>query len=543
MREASLRIVLLVSVAALAASLAVAPVAAERGAPVRAGDAVARRIARPPSYRTIVPASVERASAALRMNESPSVPVTAHVGRKAPTSVAGFNGVGDLSAVTPADPAGAVGGSYVLAAVNVDWAIYSKAGGPAVAGPFSLKSLFPGVHVAVTDPKVVYDQYSDTFVLAFLGFKTSEKRSFIFTLAMPASSPLNSATWCTHKIRGDQRPNDGRQLADYPAVGFDQNRLYVSTDQFDFGNHFKYRGAQVLAFAKAPLYTCSGPLSYWKFLGKRTTFPDGRQALAIQPAVTVGSTSTPEYMMAYEWGCSSVTCSGSKIGLWSVDDSGASPVLAKASISVGKSVIAPPGTQEGHGISNPDYWWDTGDLRFINCFYDSNADQMYAAHAVSYDVNPGDGYIESAIRWYEVDPASPLSSSTSPRQGVVGTSLTDAGWPVVATDGSGNLFVAYSRASGNGGTAEYLSAYAATIPPAATTPDGITLLDAGQAPYNYVLPPQGNGLGIERWGDFNAISRDPTDPSKMWMWNQVAKSIGPGDTYIWQQVIDEVAHT
>ena len=93
-----------------------------------------------------------------------------------------------------------------------------------------------------------------------------------------------------------------------------------------------------------------------------------------------------------------------------------------------------------------------------------------------------------------------LESSAIVRRGVIGGPDVEIGWPVVATDVLGNLFVTYNRASFT--FDEFLSAWIASIPPGSTEPSE-QMLVAGDDLYN-ARP------GPERWGDFNAIGRDPT---------------------------------
>ena len=100
--------------------------------------------------------------------------------------------------------------------------------------------------------------------------------------------------------------------------------------------------------------------------------------------------------------------------------------------------------------NDPDFWWDAGDHRFINAFYDADRNQMFTAHTVFRNLQPDSltgGYPEAAIRWYEIDPAAILKNSVVARKGVVGAPEVDVGWPTVATDSTGTLFVTYSRAS------------------------------------------------------------------------------------------------
>jgi hypothetical protein len=95
----------------------------------------------------------------------------------------------------------------------------------------------------------------------------------------------------------------------------------------------------------------------------------------------------------------------------------------------------------------------------------------------------------------------------------------------VATNGSGTLFVTYNRASAPHD--EFLSAWVATIPQGSTS-DTQFLIRAGSARYN-------KSSGIERWGDFTAINRDPVDPNNVATFNQYAFS-----ATTWQQFIGVV---
>jgi hypothetical protein len=189
--------------------------------------------------------------------------------------------------------------------------------------------------------------------------------------------------------------------------------------------------------------------------------------------------------------------------------------------------VPPAGTQAGGELDDEDTFWDAGDERLINAFYDADRRELFAAHATLKDFDAGDGYPETAVRWYEVVPAGRLERSDLARKGTIGAPLADLGWPSVATDGSGNLFVTYSRASQPLG--EFLSAWVAEVPADGTAATQL-LLKAGLARYDLVN-------GAERWGDYTAIARDPVDPGLMATFNQYAF-----DAVTWQQVVATVRH-
>jgi hypothetical protein len=205
-------------------------------------------------------------------------------------------------------------------------------------------------------------------------------------------------------------------------------------------------------------------------------------------------------------------------------------VLKKGIVPIGRTGEPPLGTQGGGTVDGFDTLWDAGDFRFVNAFYDADSNQLFTAHAVFKDLKPDTltgAYPEAAVRWYEFAPAGRLKNSVLVRKGTVGAPEVDSGWPSVATDGSGNLFVTYNRASAV--TGEFLSAWVAEIPPGSTTATQL-LLTAGTATYDAVP-------GVERWGDYTAITRDPVDPSVVSSFNQFASG-----AVTWQQVVHLVHH-
>ena len=448
---------------------------------------------------------------------------------KPPVSSLHFDAIPRIGPNWPADPSGAIGDAVIVTAVNTSIAVYDRAG-LALLAPTPLEPLGtfpPGTDVF--DPKVVYDPYAKEFVLAFLAIHDALEQSWIVLSAMPGATASDPATWCVHQIGADQVNRDGKQWADYPGLGFDRDRVTVTSNQFDFAGPQAFAYAQVLSFDKSGLYNCARQLKFRAFGGAATSNPGGTRAFTLQPATSAGTAPADQYLMSYR----RARGGGSALVLWRLRQTTGDLRLTRVAIPVGKVTVSPYGTQAGGGLNNSNTWWDPGDLRLVNAFYDPDLRRVYAAHVIFRNLRPDPvtgGYEEAAIRWYEVAPGSSLRTSAVTRRGVVGTPETDAGWPVVATDGVGTLFITYSRASVV--TGEYLSAYVAQIPVGSTIAE-IALLAAGDARMEAVR-------GVERWGDFNAISRDPLDPAVMAVVNQYAKSDGSGPTEDWQETVDLV---
>lgn len=462
----------------------------------------------------------------------------------------GFLGLSGTGEIAPSDTTGAGGATAVVGAVNISYAVWPRStltDPPAVVPPLAtgtLESLFPGLPsgAIVFDPKVIYDSYTGHFVMVFLAghgrpFTPGVQSSQLLVVSIPDATAGDQSTWCLRQLNSDQIRGDGKQYGDYPGLGFDRDHIYVTTNQFEFADAEEFRYAQILAIGKTRLYTCGGKLKLQTFGGSDTREPSGAPAFTIQPAVTESEAGfgQTEYLASFEEGSCGFLC-GKRLTIWRIKKKGNRLDLASDQVSVPAGRMAPLGTQrDGSLTCNPvEQCWDAGDLRLVTAFYDADRDRLYTAHTVRSDIVPGDGYLEAAVRWYEIDP-SPVKRSTVTRLGTVGESGRDSGWPSLATDAAGNLFVNYNRA-GAPVPGEYLSAALATIPPGSVAPSANQILVAGEALY---VDDTGRP---QRWGDYTAINRDPLDPMDIWAINEYARTDGiPPTTNLWQQVVNKVS--
>jgi hypothetical protein len=280
---------------------------------------------------------------------------------------------------------------------------------------------------------------------------------------------------------------------------------------------------------KVGLYDCSQPVPVpTVFGGTQTRDANGIQSFTLRPAETVGTSPGAQLLLSFE----PINGKFDYLVIWRIKPTASGFSLTKACCGLtGKVSNPPPGTQGGGGVSNGDLFWDAGDTRLINAFYDADRNELFAAHTVFKNFKPDTltgGYPEAAVRWYEVNPAAKLKNSVLARKGTVGAAEVDVGWPSVASDSTGTLFVTYSRASDPHG--EFISAWVATIPPGSTAATQL-LVHAGSATYDAVN-------GLERWGDYTAVNRDPLNGQNLAIFNQYAASSDQ-----WQQFISVVTDT
>jgi hypothetical protein len=458
----------------------------------------------------------------------------------------GFEALEGEGDIHPSDTVGAAGPDRVVTAVNSHFAVYEKDGTNTVPRTSLADLVNIPTGAFVFDPKVVYDHYHQRFLLVFLGAQGEGfpggglNRSWILVVAMPEATADDPSTYCARKLNGDQVPRRGKYWADYPGLGFDRRHVYVTSNQFTFGDD-RFGYAQILGLRKGRLYNCERNVHLRVFSHGATRDPEGTRAFTIQPAVTQSPTGDDpnQYLVSFQdtLACGPVPC-GRRVTLWMIRFIRGDLRLDKRSVRTGLVSLAPLGTQrDGSPFCTPiAHCWDTGDLRLINAFYDTDLNRLYTGHAIAFDFDDGPApqYIESAVRWYELVPR-PWRNADFDRRGTLGETYRDAGWPTLATDGNGGLWATYSQAgTGSGGPGpdlgEYLSAYGAFVDLGMNDFQSI-LLSEGEARYQHR-----NNL-FQRWGDYTGISRDPDDPLTVWMVNQYAEDDGSPPTNIWQQVV------
>lgn len=140
----------------------------------------------------------------------------------------------------PPDSHGAPGPSDVVVVNNVSLASYDKTTG-AVSG-LALQSFktFFGSTTFTFDPKVVYDHFSDRFVIVTLeredvaAFGDPADASRILLAASPVGTP--AGTWIALSIDAKTTIGADTTWCDYPGLAVDEEAIYVTCNHFKFGS-------------------------------------------------------------------------------------------------------------------------------------------------------------------------------------------------------------------------------------------------------------------------------------------------------------------
>jgi hypothetical protein len=212
--------------------------------------------------------------------------------------ISNFNALSDLDQananggtgfeVTPPDQGLCVGyltsqfgnQKIVLEVINSAAQVFKTDGTPLTA-PFSMASAFLDPN-AFSDPRCFYDPQMQTFFLTVISFNAAGD-------TVDDVSVLNNKGQTTYQF--DTAAGDNC-FGDQPHTGYDNNAVYVATDQFCGPNQDEYEGALLVAISKPQLVAqdlsvhalAFGPLAL-----------DNNPILTLQPAV--GDGTNTEYLL------------------------------------------------------------------------------------------------------------------------------------------------------------------------------------------------------------------------------------------------------
>lgn len=178
-------------------------------------------------------------------------PVIQHrMGTLAPQKAvnASWDGVGNISGVTPPDTDGDVGPNHYFQMVNLSFAIYSK-DGQLLVGPTANSSLwnnFPGPWAGTNDgdPIIMYDEWADRWVATQFALPNYPAGPFFELLAISTTNDP-TGTWYRYAFQFTDMP-------DYPKLGIWHNAYTMCINKFT-PNNTNYNGVGAVAFERSKM--------------------------------------------------------------------------------------------------------------------------------------------------------------------------------------------------------------------------------------------------------------------------------------------------
>ncbi len=424
---------------------------------------------------------------------------------------------GSCGAGWPPDTNGDVGPNHFMQAVNTSIGIFNKTGTQLAA--FTFDSFWSGASTGTPcdtsnqgDPVVLYDPLADRFIFMDFAWTNLQSGPYYFCFAVSSTSDPMNVGYARYAIRADDVAHPW--LPDYPKMGLWSDGIYVTANMFDCINSncsvYTYQEVRVFALnlskMEAGLSLTSNDIqivdlntsAYFSLLPSNlrgVSPPAGREnILASQQDAT-------------DCGISSCTIFAFK---FHVDYSNPlnSTFTGPTNITVSKYSDAPQDVPEPSPGNNLDTL--TGQLMMQNQYRNiGGTESLWLSHTV----NAGGGV--AGIGWYQLDATGGSIQTTPVQQGTFSPDSNHRFMPSLAVDKNGNMAVGYSVSSSVITPTIRFTGRLVSDPPNSLTQGEMTLI---------------NGTGVQtfttRWGDYSAMSVDPSDDCTFWYTNEYYSTTG-----------------
>jgi hypothetical protein len=431
----------------------------------------------------------------------------------------------------PPDTNGDVGPNHYIQAVNQAFGIFSKTGTRLAAFTddqlWSAAGASPCNGNSQGDPIVLYDALADRWILTQFAFAVvggQPASPFYQCIAVSKSGDPVAGGWYFYPLRMDSgsagHPPVGT-LNDYSKFGIWNDCLYMSANEFKFPAG-TFAGTLYASFSRTNMYA-GAPLT-WSlgFIGN-TTGPftmlpsnaSGKAGSAIPPGTAnyFVSESTTDFAFEVRKFVAGPNCgSGGFLTL---------PVIVdQAAYNFNLPNAPQPNTSNTLDT--------TGDRLMQKAQYRKvgSKESLWVVHTTQ---TPSG---KLAPQWAQIDVTGGVIDDTPVQQQIYAPDNVLHRWMgSLAVDGQGNMALGYSTSgasSPNFPSIAYAGRLAAD--PQNQLPQAEVKLVAGNGSQTNNC----GGAPCDRWGDYSAMSVDPTDDCTFWYTNQYYSSQANGTSGNWQ---------
>ena len=421
------------------------------------------------------------------------------------------NAVNTGSYFIPPDSHMAAGPNHLMVVVNTTLRIHGKTG--TLITDTGLASFFSSLSPvnATFDPKVLYDQYEDRWVVITLeqvdtGVDGTSSSRFLIAVSA-TSDPTGTWRFASFDSKLDI---GGSTWGDYPGFAVDEEALYITLNMFRFSF-----GGNV--FVATRLWLVDKGVVGGLYSGGTAVF----SVVDPYPGVGFDTTTQPAHTygaMPVGVGTMLVSYSGLSDGtdeyvqVVRVDDPLGSPSLTWSTPLWGNvddtSLGVPNMPQSGTGITV-----ESNDRRALDAVWRDDFLWMVAT-VVGFGPDAG----EATAIWVKIDTSTLGSLTVADSETVGGEDIatdTHTSFPSIAVNGSETAVIGFSAGAGT----IFPGAYFATITPTGGTGSS-EVLRAGTDFYNRTFG------GTNRWGDYSGVTLDPSDNHCFWIFNGYAGTRG-----------------
>jgi hypothetical protein len=425
---------------------------------------------------------------------TPDHTVQNYNGSRQPDSVLlSFDGVGSICNCLPPDTDGDVGLSHYFQTVNLSYAIYDKSGNK-LLGPFTNSSIWNGMphNSNDGDAVVLYDEVNDRWVMSQFSLPNYPSGPYYEMIAV---SQTNDPTGSWYRYEFSYT-----NMGDYPKLGIWMDGIYMTQNMF--ANASNYVGTGYCAFEKDAMYSGASSAQMVMF-----TLPSG-DPWCVLPSDCDGAyppAGTPcffgyqhsnhirIYGFHVDWTTPANSTYTELVEL---------PVTSYTAWSSGSMIIPQPGTTVKLDPLSDRGLMHRLSFRKFNDHWSMISNSTINVSGVA------------AIRWYELrnDMTNP-ANWTIYQQGTYNPDNSFRWSGSMAMDSLGNIALGYSLSSSTIYPSVVYTGRLASDPLNTMTITE-TPIKVGGGSQTYVYS------GRARWGDYTAMSADPSQPSKFWYTNE-----------------------
>ena len=394
-----------------------------------------------------------------------------------------FNGPAE-SGFNPPDTHGAVGPLHYIAVTNSRIHRYNKSG--TLLSNVTLNAFFGYTTKSIFDPRVVYDRAGGRWIIIAEAFEESATVQRFF-VAVSKTSDAMGAYWI---YRFDINVLNNGDFFDYPQLGVDKNDIIITANIFGPAPARSYREGRVYRFPKLTMYA-----------GGTATFHYYRAAFlnfgTIAPPIVLDTSASAFLVSAAAGG-------GSTLRLYRLTDASPSPTLTFVGTVPVAAFSIPPDALQLSSCSTQRL--DT-DVRFQNASTQIGT-SLFNAHT------SGSGGFPIP-RYYEIN----TTTRTLVRTATFFKSATSHDFNVsIAANAAKDMVVTWTA------TEPGLSQHAQVRFAGRRATDASTL-GAGALLFQSPTCHKEGVSSVLRWGDYSAVTVDPTNSLLFWIINEKMNSL------------------
>jgi hypothetical protein len=433
----------------------------------------------------------------------------------------------------PPDPIGAAGPNHVVSVVNTSIEWHTKA--DVQQNSQSLASFFSSLSplTQTFDPKVIYDQYANRFLVVTLEYSDITQgdpsdTSRIFVAVSATSDPNGS--WYFHAedskltFLNPSTSNVEDHWADYPGFAVDDQAVFICNNMFTFGTTRTNGGSRLWIIDKG--------------IGSNGFYDGGTAAVSMYDAYAATPGSLPSTTQpAHMYGTPPGNTGTFLVSYNGITQGGAGGQEAVQIIRVDNPLPTPSFSQQfvfvgdiedvGGSFGFPDLpdapqsgtaqTVEVNDRRTLNAVWRNN--QLWISTTINPNSGPDVG--QTTAHWWKLNTTN-LNSITLADQGNVGGEDIAAEcytfFPSLAVNASGDMGIGFAASAETIFPGAYYTGRLSGDP-AGTVQQSVTLR-AGLDYYYRAFSGSRN-----RWGDYSGMSVDPSDDT-FWAFNEYAITRG-----------------